>query len=208
MPVAHQNGGAAAEIGTESLDEVYRAVPASRAAYGDRERAPVVLSIGGQPGFDEAPDVLEHRSDFRLLLEEGDHGSIKATQGAKPRIVMRVGEAAHVEDEVRIQGNALLVAEGLEQQHHRLGSNVEQVLDPVAQGIWQQVGRVEALSDLADRSEELPLARETFLQGSRARCERMAVVPSDSFLNFSSAVMPEPQSPQVISLVKANSLIA
>src|SRR5882672_3242110 len=201
MPVTDQNRRAAAEIGAEALDEVYRAVAASRAADGDRERAPVVLPIRGQPGLDEAPNVLEHRSDFRLLLKEGDHGRIEATQGPKPRIVVGIGEAAHVEDEIRIQGNALLVAERFEQEHHRFGSDVEQILDPVAQGIRQQIGGVEALPDLAYRSEELPLECETFLESARAGCERVAPASLGEALDQGIVLGVEKKEAQIHALV-------
>ncbi len=196
-----QNGRAAAEIGAEALDEVDGAVVASRASDGDRQRAPIVLPVGGQPGLDEAPHVLEHGADFRLLLEKFDHGAIQAAQGTKPRIVVGIGEAAHVENEIRIQGNALLVAERFEQEHHRFGSNVEQVLDPVAQGIRQQVGGVEALTDLAYRGEELALAREAFFESARACCERVAPASLGEALDQGIVLGVEKKEAQVHALI-------
>src|SRR5262245_15257874 len=160
MPMAYQHGQAAPEIGAEALDEVYRAVASPRAADGDRERAPAVLAIARQPGLDEAADVLEHSPHFRFALEKLDHGGVETAQGTEPRVVVRVGEAAHVEDKVRIEGDPLLVAEGFKQKHHRFRADFEHVLDPVAQSVGQQVGRVETMTDLAHRSEQLALVDE------------------------------------------------
>src|SRR6267154_1570500 len=95
-------------------------------------------------------------------------------QGSQARIVMRIGQTAHVEHQIRIQGNALLVAERFEQKHGRFGADVEPFLDPVAQRIRQQIGRVEAIADLAHGCEDLALARQGRRERARARCERMA----------------------------------
>src|SRR5712691_12831939 len=111
MPVAHQHRRAAAKKSAEALDEVYRAVPSAGAADGDRERAAAVLPVRGQPGLDESADIPQHRADLRLPLEKRDDLRVKAGKGSQPRIVMRIGQTAHVEHEIRVQGNAVLVAE-------------------------------------------------------------------------------------------------
>src|SRR5882672_10872647 len=86
MPVTYQYRRAAAEIGAQALDEVDRPVPAAGAPDRDGERAAVVLPVGRQPGFDEAPDVVEHGSNLRLFLEESDHRVVQPAQGTKPGV--------------------------------------------------------------------------------------------------------------------------
>src|SRR5262249_42853727 len=169
-----ENGEAGAEIRSEALDEVHRTVATAGAADGDRERAAVLLSVRGQPRLDEAADILEHGADLRLSLEKRDHRGVEAGERAQPGVVVRIGEAANVEDEVGVERHALLVAEGLEQEHHRLGPDVEKVLDPVAQRVREQVGRVQALADLAYRGEDLALARQALLESARSGRERVA----------------------------------
>src|SRR2546430_17665131 len=92
----------AAKMRAEALDEVHRAVPASGAAEGDRERAAAVLPVRGEPGLDEPPDVPQHRADLGLPLEKGDHVRVETGERPQPRVVMRLGEAAHVEDGIRM----------------------------------------------------------------------------------------------------------
>src|SRR5437016_5614880 len=127
--MTNQHRRMAAKISAEALDEVYRAVSAAGAADGDRERAAAVLPVCGQPGFDEPPDVPQHRADLRLLLEKRDHLRVKTGERSQPRVVMRIGQTAHVEYQIRVQGNAVLVAEGLEQEHRRFSADVEPFLE-------------------------------------------------------------------------------
>src|SRR5713101_2431573 len=87
---------------------------------------------------------------------------------------MRIGQTAHVEHQIRVQGNAVLVAEGLEQKHRRFSADVQPFLDPVAQHVRQQIGRVEAVADFAHGGEDLALARQGLLERARPGRQRMA----------------------------------
>src|SRR5205814_600760 len=101
----------AAKMSAEALDEIHRAVPASGAADRDRKRAAAVLPVRGEPGLDEPADVPQHRADLGLPLEKRDHVRVETGERPQPRVVMRVGQAAHVEYQVRVERNALLVAD-------------------------------------------------------------------------------------------------
>src|SRR5258706_10310322 len=114
--MTNQHRRMAAKISAEALDEVYRAVPSAGAADGDRERAAAVLPVCGQPGLDESSDIPQHRADLRLPLEKCDDLRVQTGQGSQARIVMRIGQTAHVEHQIRVQGNPLLVAERFEQK--------------------------------------------------------------------------------------------
>src|SRR2546427_13053447 len=107
------------KISAEALDEVYRAVSAAGAADCDRERAAAVLPVCGQPGFDEPPDVPQHRADLRLPLEKRDHLRVKTGERPQPRGVMRIGQKADVDHQSRVRGDGVPGAEGLDQEHRR-----------------------------------------------------------------------------------------
>ena len=72
---------------------------------------------------------------------------------------MRVGEEPAVEDEIGIQGEAVLEAEGHDARvHPRLGAGVEEIDEPLAQLVHAQVARVDDyVGLLTELLQELPL---------------------------------------------------
>ena len=93
---------------------------AAGAADRHRQIAAVVAHIAGQPVGNESTDVLDHPSDIGLALEELDDLGILSGQRTQLRVVVRVGQAAHVEHQVGVERNAVLEAERLEQQGQAL----------------------------------------------------------------------------------------
>src|SRR5664279_1425349 len=72
LAVAGQHLIAVPERARQPLDEIDRAMLASRAADGDGQVIAVVARVLGQPGGDEMMDVGVHALDFRLSLEVVD----------------------------------------------------------------------------------------------------------------------------------------
>ncbi len=88
--MADQHAGLGGEFTGQPFGDVHGAVLAAGAADGDCQVIAVVADVAGQPGVDEAGDVVAHAADFRLGFEEGDHWRIPAGQWAQLGIVVRV----------------------------------------------------------------------------------------------------------------------
>src|SRR3954470_7074262 len=100
-----------AELASEPFGEVRRAVPAAGAADGDREGISMLPVKGGQPGFDELADVARQRADLGLALEKSRHFGVEPRPRLQLRLVERIGNAAHVEHQVGVERDPLLVSE-------------------------------------------------------------------------------------------------
>ena len=98
-----------AEILGERLREVNRTVAPSGAADGDREVAAAVAVEARQPFVHEAPDVCHIFCTAGSALQNSIR-LVASGVRAQLRIVVRVGEAAHVEHHVRVERHAVLYA--------------------------------------------------------------------------------------------------
>jgi len=123
------------EMLCQLLGEIDRAVLSAGAADGDGEVAAVVCDEAGQPACDEVVDVGEHLLREGGVIQKVDHGLVASGERAQRRIVMRVGQAAHVEYEIGVQRQPVLETEGLEQQGEPGAIQRDELLDPGAQGV-------------------------------------------------------------------------
>ena len=67
------------------------------------------------PAREEGEYVLVHPDEGGLCIEELGDFLIQASEAAEFSVPVRVGQAAKVEDEIGIGGNAVFEAEGFQQ---------------------------------------------------------------------------------------------
>src|SRR5665647_1762667 len=84
---------------------------APSAAYGYRQIATIITHKARQPARDKAAYVFSHSIYFLLAFKKIDHCHITSSQRAQIGIIVRVGQAAHIEYQIRIQRDAMLEAE-------------------------------------------------------------------------------------------------
>src|SRR5258706_16391697 len=104
------------EVAREFLDEIDRTVLAARATDGDSQVAAIVGHETWQPVANEIADVPVHAVDVGVGFQKFEYRGVLAGEWTQHGIVKGVRQAAHVENEVGIERNAVLVAERLEQQ--------------------------------------------------------------------------------------------
>src|SRR5690606_35021324 len=102
-----------------------------------------VLSIQGQPAANESGDVVHHGLDAAELRQPARHGCVAACEWAQVLLVVRVGQAAHVEDEVGIARNPAFVGEGFEGKHYRGAVGLDEIAYPGPQLSRGDVGGVD-----------------------------------------------------------------
>ena len=147
---------------------------AAGAADGNGHVAAVVRDETGQPVGQKFLDVAVHAFDGRVGVEKFDHGPVLARQRTQRRVVKRIGQAANIEYEVRVQRNAVLVAERLEEERQARIVRFDEVLDPCPQRVGIQIARVDMVGLRADFGEQDALARDAFDHRQVAAAERMA----------------------------------
>src|SRR5690606_29109825 len=74
---------------------------------------------GRDPALKEDADIFVHAGDPGLLFEKPDDLRVGALAQAQLRIPVRIRQTAHVEYEIDIGGDAVLVAERYEHQRQR-----------------------------------------------------------------------------------------
>ena len=129
--------------------------PSSSARTTERWRPPVhpramvrydfpSSSKAGQGEPDEVVDPVEEGAGGLLAEHEVAHGGVEARQRAQLLDPVRVGQEAAVEDEVGVEGHAVLVPEGHHRRAHaRLRLVAEQLGDPLAQLVDVQLAGVD-----------------------------------------------------------------
>ena len=105
------------------------------AADGDGEITPAVAVEARQPFLDEPPDVREHFLYAGIGFAKLDHGRVAPGVRAQLGIVMRVGEAAHVEHHVGVERHAVFVGERLEEKRESGGGDLHEIAHPCAQQV-------------------------------------------------------------------------
>src|SRR3972149_258650 len=95
--VPDDHGATGSEMRGQPFHEIHGAVLAAGASDRHGEVAAVVARVRGQPGLDEVAYVGGKLVDLRLALEEGGNVGMLPGEGAQPRIVEGVGQAARVE---------------------------------------------------------------------------------------------------------------
>ena len=81
------------------------------AADSDGQIVAVIADETRQPVADEPLDIVEHAVDVAIRGQKLDHRFVLASKRPQLRLIVRVGQAAHVEHHVGIQRNAVLKAE-------------------------------------------------------------------------------------------------
>jgi len=109
--MAHDDRTVLAKAACQFLDDVHRAMAAAGAADGHRQ----VVAVGPRHSWaatcrESAADVVQHLAGLWHLLQVGHHRGIAARQRPQQRVVMGVGQVAHIEDEVAATGTPCLNA--------------------------------------------------------------------------------------------------
>lgn len=152
------------ETPSELFGDVDRTVLAAGTADGHGQVVACVLHVQGQPFADEGGDVVDHGFDAAELGQPGGDRSVAPRQRAQLRVVVGIGQAAHVEDQIGIVRNAALVGERLEGQNDRGAVRLDQVTDPGAQLPGRQVRRVDDVFLVAQGGQQFPFAGDAVLQ--------------------------------------------
>ena len=89
---------------------------ATGASNGDRDITAVVPRQANQPVRQKLPDVIQHLHGLGLLLQKLGHGGIAPGLVAQRRLVVRVGQHAHVKYKVGVGRNAAFVRKRFKHQ--------------------------------------------------------------------------------------------
>ncbi|MPN22009.1 hypothetical protein SDC9_169392 [bioreactor metagenome] len=101
---------------------------------------------------------------------------------------MRIGQATDVEDEVGVERQAVLEAEGLEHQRQALaGLAFYELAHPFPQGAGLQAAGVDAVAETGDRRQQFALQADRFGQrafvvGQRMAASRFGIALEQRFL--------------------------
>ena len=150
--------------------DVHAAVLPAGAADADGEVGAVAaLDEGGQPVFQVGGGVGNEAARFVVLFEEGDDRRVATAVGANGRIPVRVGQKAHVKEEIGIDRRAVFEAKGLQGDDERRrgvakdgAQAVFELIDAVTAGIEDDVGEVH------QGIEQMAFVFDGFRQGARA----------------------------------------
>ena len=99
------------EMLRQFFHQIYRAMLAAGTAERNGEITAIIDNKVGQPAFYEETDVIAHFFHTGDVFEKFDHCRIASGKGAQDRIVVWVGQAAHVEYKIGVERDAILVSE-------------------------------------------------------------------------------------------------
>ena len=102
-----------------------------------------------------------------------DELRVETGERPEPGIVERVRQAAHVENEIGVEREALLEPERLEGERQPRAIHCDEILDPRPQRVRREVARIEPLAELADLLQQLAFARDRLGDRRVAVTERM-----------------------------------
>src|SRR5258707_6515565 len=158
-----------------------RPVAAARAPDPDGEVALPLLDVARDHVGQEVVQLLDEARGVRLALHVADDRRVVAGEGLERGHEVRIGQEAHVEDEVRLRRHAVLVTEGHHGEHERrlLRAHVVMLADVVAELVHGVVGGVQdEVGDLADGAQGLALLADALdgglVDGERMRPARLA----------------------------------
>ncbi|ERE10059.1 hypothetical protein O166_05695 [Pseudogulbenkiania ferrooxidans EGD-HP2] len=165
---------AVGEGARQILDDVHRAVLAAGAADGHCQVAAVFLAVAGQPLGDHRLDVGYHLGHFLVAGEEVDDGLVAAGERAQLRIVIGIGQAAGVKDEIGVLRHAMLEAERFEDQRQLAAVSVDQFAHPASEGVGGQFAGVDAGAQLQHLGQHLLFQQYAFLHRDAGVGQRVA----------------------------------
>jgi hypothetical protein len=122
-----------------------------------------------------------------------------AGQRAQARVVVGIGQAAHVEHEIGVERDAVLETEGLEQQRQAGGRNPHEILDPVAQDVGPEVAGVHALREVRQSGEQPALALDALGQREAAVGKRVAPPRFGEALDQRVGLRLQEQHPHIVA---------
>src|SRR3989338_8505572 len=109
--MAHQHLLLSFKMPRKLLGEIHRAMLPTGAADGHGEIAAVVGNIAGKPAFQKITDIAKHVLRGRCVFQKFDARSVVSGERAQRQIVVGIGQAAHIEYQVRVQRNAMFETE-------------------------------------------------------------------------------------------------
>ncbi len=123
----------------DELRDGHRAVTAAGAAHADGEVRFALRGVAREEEVEQREQALEVLAGARRLHDEVAHLGVEARERPQAQVVVRVGQEAHVEEQVGVDGDAVLVAE---RHHGEHDVGAPRVVDEVL---------VEARLELVDR---------------------------------------------------------
>src|SRR5258706_609325 len=121
MPHAHANGGDVTQRAFQALGNHPRTVSAARAADRHREIALALGDVERHDVSDVLAQPIHELHGGRIALHERHDGPIPPGAAPESRDEVGVRQAADVEDQIGVDGNAVLVAEA-DDGYHKLCS--------------------------------------------------------------------------------------
>ena len=141
---------------------------AAGAPDGHCQIAALVVLERRQPVGNEGVDLRHHLVHFGLRAQVFGHRGVAPAHRPQLANVVRVGQDAHVEDEVGVERDAVFERKALEHQRQPARVGAHQVAHPDTQLRRAQLTRVEHGGRFAHFSEQLALELDCVDQGAPA----------------------------------------
>ena len=166
----------ALKVAPRRLRDGDASVLAARTAHGDGKLGLALRDIAGHHRVQQAEPGVQKLMRLGVVEHEIRHLGVEARQRAHFGIVKRVGQKAHVDHEVRLDGHAVLKAEREHVHVHELlgGELGERGLQALAQRRGAHAARVDDhVRAVADARKRHALALDGVGSGVAARGERV-----------------------------------
>ena len=157
----------------EMFGKIHRAMLAAGTADGDGQRATIVAHEFRQPAHQQLLDVVEHGLNGLPRIQKLNHFGVFARERAQLRIVIGIGQRAHVEYKIGIARQAVLETKRLEKQREFALIQRDEISHPGAQGIGTQIAGVDVVRDFGNAGQNIAFPGDAFLQGALVVGERM-----------------------------------
>ena len=159
----------------QAFGQKHRTMLAASAADCHGQVRTVVAQVSRQPVAQEAAQIGFHLEHLGLGFKETNDLRVAPGLCAQHRIVMRIGQAAHVEHQIGIERQAVLEAERLEQQR-QAAALIEfgKILDAGTQRIGAQIAGVNVMPETGEHLQRPALTRNRFVQRAIVIGQRVA----------------------------------
>src|SRR5687768_10712842 len=126
-----QDGCMRTKVPRKHFGEIDRSVAPSGATQGDGKVASIVAVEARQPVLHESPDIVAHLLRAGIRAEKLYDRCVAAGERPELRVIVRIGQAPHVEYEVGVERDAVLESKRLEQQRKPCSGEPDEILDPI-----------------------------------------------------------------------------